>query len=64
MKSNTYLVSRKGNRTLIFKQTNGEGDLEEVKNLNFSIGNNDMRRLQEAFDQAAIDELEKQQKDK
>ncbi len=62
MKPNTYLISKKGNRTIIHKQTNGEGDLEEVKSLNFVMGDNDMRRLQEAFDQVAKDELEKQQK--
>ena len=61
MQPNTYLISKKGNRTIIHKQTNGQGDLKEAKSLNFVMGENDMRRLQEAFDQEAVDELEKQQ---
>jgi len=66
MKPNTYLVSKKSNRTVIHKLILGkdgeDGDgLEEVKSLNLVMGDNDMNRLQDAFDQVAKDELEKQQ---
>lgn len=61
MKPNTYLVSKKLNRTVIHKQIDGEGELREMKSLNLVMNSNDMSRLQEAFNQAAKDELEKQQ---